>query len=179
MVRFLLKILYNEYEVIDMKEILDVYNERFELTGKTIERGQKDLKENEYIMLVVVFIKNSVGKYLIQKTSKEKDSIYSSTGGHVLHEETPLEAITREIKEELNLTIEKHQLKFIDRIVFKDKPCIFNLYLLESNININQIDIQEEEVDSVQWLEAEKITELIEEDKFLKSHGELFKRINL
>lgn len=161
-----------------MIEILDVYNDSFELIGKTIERGQKGLNENEYIMLAVVFIKNSDGKYLIQKTSKEKDNIFSSTGGHVLHGETPLEAITREIKEELNLTIKKQQLKFIDRIIFKDKPCIFNLYFLESDFDINQIETQAEEVESVHWLEADQITKLIEEEKFAKSHSELFKIIN-
>ena len=100
-----------------MKEILDLYNEHFELIGKTIVRGKK-LNQNEYIMLAVVFIKNNEGKYLIQKTSKEKNNIFSSTGGHVLHGENPLDAIIREIKEELNLTVQKNQLKFIDRMIF-------------------------------------------------------------
>ena len=101
-----------------MKEILDLYNEHFELIGKTIVRGEKKLNQNEYIMLAVVFIKNNEGKYLIQKTSKEKNNIFSSTGGHVLHGENPLDAIIREIKEELNLTVQKNQLKFIDRMIF-------------------------------------------------------------
>lgn len=38
--------------------------------------------------------------------------------------------------------------------------------------------IQEEEVESVHLLEGNQITKLIEEEKFLKSHGELFKIIN-
>lgn len=161
-----------------MKEMLDVYNNKFELTGKIIERGQKQLNENEYIMLAVVFIKNSEGKYLIQKTSKEKGNLFSSIGGHVLHTETPIDAIVREIEEELGLIVDKNQLKLIDRIIFEDKPCIFNLYFLESDLDINQMKIQEEEVESVHLLEGNQITKLIEEEKFLKSHGELFKIIN-
>lgn len=159
-----------------MKEILDLYNEHFELIGKTIVRGKK-LNQNEYIMLAVVFIKNNEGKYLIQKTSKEKNNIFSSTGGHVLHGENPLDAIIREIKEELNLTVQKNQLKFIDRMIFKDKPCIFNLFLLESDFDINQIKIQEEEVESIEWLEQNQIINLIENNEFLNSHGELFKKL--
>ena len=159
-----------------MKEILDLYNEHFELIGKTIVRGEK-LNQNEYIMLAVVFIKNNEGKYLIQKTSKEKNNIFSSTGGHVLHGENPLDAIIREIKEELNLTVQKNQLKFIDRMIFKDKPCIFNLFLLESDFDINQIKIQEEEVESIEWLEQNQIINLIENNEFLNSHGELFKKL--
>lgn len=165
--------------MINTKEILDVYNDQFELTGKTIERGQKKLKENEYIMLALVFIKNNKGKYLIQKTSKDKDNIFSSTGGHVLHGEKPVEAIIRELKEELNLIVEKQQLEFVDRVILKDKPCIFNLYILELNFDIHQIKIQEEEVESVSWLDTKHITKLIEEGKFLKSHGELFKKITI
>jgi len=128
-------------------------------------------------MLAVVFIKNNEGKYLIQKTSKEKNNIFSSTGGHVLHGENPLDAIIREIKEELNLTVQKNQLKFIDRMIFKDKPCIFNLFLLESDFDINQIKIQEEEVESIEWLEQNQIINLIENNEFLNSHGELFKKL--
>lgn len=127
-------------------------------------------------MLAVVFIKNNEGKYLIQKTSKEKNNIFSSTGGHVLHGENPLDAIIREIKEELNLTVQKNQLKFIDRMIFKDKPCIFNLFLLESDFDINQIKIQEE-VESIEWLEQNQIINLIENNEFLNSHGELFKKL--
>lgn len=161
-----------------MKEKLDIYNSRCELTGKIIERGQKVLKNNEYIMLAVVFIKNSKGKYLIQKTSKEKDNILSSTGGHVLHGEKPIEAIIREIKEELNLTINKQQLTFIKSVFIEDKPCIFNLFILEGDFDIKKIKIQEEEVESVCWLDSKQITRYIEDGKFLKSHGELFKIID-
>jgi 8-oxo-dGTP pyrophosphatase MutT (NUDIX family) len=161
-----------------MKEILDVYNNKFELTGKTIERGKKELSKNEYIMLAVVFIKNSDEKYLIQKTSKDKGNIFSSTGGHVLHNENPIEAIVREIKEELNLTIKKQQLKFIDKVILEGKPCIFNLYVLECDFDVRQIKMQEEEVESLQWLDASQIVNLIKENEFLKSHGELFKIVN-
>lgn len=161
-----------------MKEILDVYNNHFELIGKTIERGQKGLKKNEYIMLAIVFVKNNEGKYLIQKTSKDKANTFSTTGGHVLHKETPEEAIVREVEEELSLKIEHQQFKLIDRIILKDKPCIFNVYILEGNFNIQEMKIQEEEVESVYWLDKNQIINLIEEENFLQSHGKIFKLIN-
>ena len=50
-------------------EYLDVYDENKKKTGKIIVRGEKP-KENEHILLSIIFIKNSEGKYLIQKTSK-------------------------------------------------------------------------------------------------------------
>ena len=49
-------------------ECLDIYDENKKKTGKIIVRGVKP-EENEHILLSIIFIKNSEGKYLIQKTS--------------------------------------------------------------------------------------------------------------
>ena len=42
---------------------------------------------------------------MIQKTSKTKGSLYCLTGGHVTYGETPLEAMIREVKEELGINL--------------------------------------------------------------------------
>lgn len=84
-------------------ELLDIYDDSGNLTGKTVVRGNKynALKSNEHIALAVIFIENSKGEFLIQKTSVEKSDIFSSTGGHVTSKETPLTTVIREVKEEL------------------------------------------------------------------------------
>ena len=55
-------------------ELLDVYDDKGNLTGKKVERGEKvkELEENEHIAVGVIFIENSKGEFLIQKTSKER-----------------------------------------------------------------------------------------------------------
>ncbi len=55
-----------------------------------------------------------------------------------------------------------------------DKPCVINLYLLEKDIDIDKLKLQDEEVESVNWMTSEEVIKLIKEDKFLKSHGYLF-----
>ena len=82
-------------------EILDIYDDLGNITGKTIIRGDKSVKlePNEHIALATIYIENSNGEFLIQKTSKEKGNVFSTTGGHVDSGETPLEAIKREVKE--------------------------------------------------------------------------------
>ena len=94
-------------------EILDIYDDNGNLTGKTIKRGDKSVKLNmhEHIALSVIFIENSEGKYLIQKTSQEKGGEFSSTGGHVDSGETPYGAIKREVKEELGIDISNDEIK--------------------------------------------------------------------
>lgn len=92
-------------------ELLDLYDEDGRKLGITIKRGEEP--KNRYVMLSIVFIRNSEGKYLIQKTSEEKGSKYSSTGGHVTHKEDALSTIIRELKEELGLEVNNDELQNI------------------------------------------------------------------
>ena len=56
-------------------ELLDLYDEKGNKLNKTVERGKHPY--DGYILLSIVFIKNTKGEYLIQKTSKEKDFKYA------------------------------------------------------------------------------------------------------
>ena len=155
-------------------ELLDLYDDNGNLLGITIKRGEKFSKGN--IMLNIIFIRNSEGDFLIQKTSKEKGLLYSSTGGHVVHNELPINAIKRELQEELGLNINYEDIKEIDVVKHPNRPCIINLYLLEKNIDLNNLTLQKEEVSSVMWLSKEDVLALIDNDKFIGSHGYLFKK---
>ena len=133
-------------------EILDLYDDNCNLLNETIVRGNTPIKGRN-IMLSVIYIKNNDNKYLIQKTSKEKGSKYSSTGGHVVHNEDGLSTIIRELKEELSINTNPKEIKYIDTFKYPNKQCIFNVYLLEiNNLNINNIKLQQEEVESIKWM---------------------------
>ena len=62
-------------------ELLNVYDNEGNLLDRVVPRGDKSvvLSDNEHIGVVVVFIENSKGEFLIQKTSVEKGSEYSSS----------------------------------------------------------------------------------------------------
>jgi len=158
-------------------EILDIYDDDGKLTGKTIIRGDKSvsLSENEHIALSVIFIENSEGKFLIQKTSKEKGGEFSSTGGHVESGETPLEAIKREVNEELGIDIIKDNIEEIGYILY-DMPIRY-IYYIKKDIDINKVKLQKEEVDYVNFMNKEEIEELINNNEMLKSHGIMFKEM--
>lgn len=55
-------------------EILDVYDNNGNLTGRKTVRGDKSevLSENEHIALAVIFIENEDGEFLIQKHLKKR-----------------------------------------------------------------------------------------------------------
>ncbi len=156
-------------------ELLDLYDDNGNKLNKTVERGKK-YSEGK-IMLSIVFIKNKDNQYLIQKTSKEKGGDYSTTGGHITTNETPLECIIREIQEELGLKVTKEDLRFTSLEKHPTAPCLFSVYEFNCNIDLNNLTLQKEEVEKVEWLTKEQILKLIENNQFKESHGYLFKKI--
>ena len=78
----------------------DLYNENRELLGKTIFKDEV-IPDGSFILMVVGFIENSDGQYLIQKRSGIKGGEWAFTGGHPKHGESSLEGIKTEIIEEL------------------------------------------------------------------------------
>lgn len=155
-------------------EILDLYDDFGQKLKETINRGEKT-EEGKNIMLSVAFIKNSKGEFLIQKTSKEKGNRCSSTGGHVMHGETGLETIKRELEEELGISATEQDLKYIATFKYPKKNCIFNVYLLNIDIDLSKIKLQDEEVESVKYLSVEEINNIINKGNFLESHAYIFK----
>lgn len=155
-------------------EILDLYDDTGNKLTKTIKRGDKPPK-GANILLSVVFIKNKEGKYLIQKSSLEKGGEYTTTGGHVTHNENDLTTIAREINEEIGLTVNELDLKHIITFKYPNRYCLFSVYLYEiDNLDITKLSLQEEEVDEVIWLTKEEIVNLINNRLFLESHGYIF-----
>ena len=150
-------------------EYLDLYDENGNLTGEKILRT-KDMKKEDgkYIKIVIVFIKNNENKFLIQKTSKQKGSVWATTGGLVSSGYTPDETIIKEIEEELGLIIDFKELKHIETT--KRKHAFQDTYYLEKNIDMNDIKIQEEEVEFVKWLSIEEIKDLINKGEFRKGN---------
>ena len=158
-------------------ELLDIYDDEGNVTGRTIIRGDKttNLSSHEHIAIAVIFIENNQGEYLIQKTSKEKGGEYSSTGGHVNHNETPLRTIKREVEEELGINIEDELLEEYGFIPY-NMP-LYYLFYLKKNINLEDVSIQKEEVEFVTYLSKKQIEELIKSEEMLPSHGYLFQEL--
>ena len=156
-------------------ELLDLYDNFGNKLNKTIVRGEVP-NDGENIMLSIAFIKNKEGKYLIQKSSKEKGGFYTSTGGHVTHNEDGLTTIIREVYEEVGLTNVENKIKYLKTFKYPGRYCLFNIYLIaDVDIDITKLQLQTEEVESISWLAKEEILELINNGSFLESHAYIFK----
>lgn len=155
-------------------ELRDLYDKNGNLTGEVIEKD-KIVPNNRCIKVVLSFMENSEGKYLIQYTSPLKDSVYASTGGHPKHGESSLEGIVTEVKEELGIDIPKKEFVLVESGIKNN--VIFDLYYIKIDINLDDVILQKEEVESVSYLTVEEIKKLIEDGKFRKSHGYAFEKI--
>lgn len=158
-------------------EILDIYDDNGKPTGKTIIRGDKSIKltSNEHIALTVIFIENEKHEFLMQMTSIEKDSVFATTGGHVESGETPLQAIIREVDEELGIDISNEDIKELGYISY-DIPLRFIFYL-KKDIDINSLNLQKDEVAYVRYMSIDQINHLIENNEVLQSHAIQFKHM--
>ena len=157
----------------------DLYDINRNLTGETIYKGEA-IPPDRYILVVLSFIQNSDGKFLIQKRSKLKDGKYASTGGHPKSGETSLQGIITEVKEELGLTIFPNELNLIFSGREDSEQVFFDIYYIKKDFDISNLLLQKDEVESVEWFSMKEIKELINNGLFLKNHEEeVFRMIKI
>ena len=158
-------------------EYLDLYDKNKKITGDIIVRthDKANVPNNKYINIVLVFIKNCEDKFLLQLTSKEKDSVIATTGGHVKSGQTSIEAILCEIEEELGLKIDDNEVEYVG--TYKRKFAFVDVYYLNKNVDIIDITLQKEEVESVKWYTVDEINDLIISNKLRKGNIFAFKMI--
>lgn len=154
----------------------DLYDRNRKLTGETICKGEP-IPPNRYILVVLVFIQNSKGEFLIQKRSIEKDGKYGSTGGHPKSGENSIQGMCTEIKEEIGLSVNEDDLELLYTGRDDLDPVFFDIYYLKKDVEIENLVLQTEEVDFVEWLSISQIKQLIADGLFLENHAESVCRI--
>ena len=153
-------------------EYLNLYDRDGKLIKKRGIRGEK----TTYLKgIVIIFIENSQGEFLIQKTSSSRNSVFATTGGHVSYGSTFKETIINEVKEELGIDISNEKIIEVNTYIWKHY--IQKIYYLKKDININDLTIQKDEVDYVKWLNREEINELINNGQFREGNIEGYRYI--
>ena len=158
-------------------ELVDVYDDSGKPNGRVVPRGSDDSAffPHEHIAISMIFIENSKGEFLMQKTSKEKGGLYSSTGGHVDHGEKPFDAIKRETLEEIGIDI-SHENVIDLGFRLLDFPVRF-LYYLKKDIDLKDVKVQESEVEYVEYMSISKINNIIDNGLMNKGHALMFREI--
>lgn len=159
---------------MEQLEKRDLYDKDRNLTGETIYKGEK-IPEGKYINVVLVFIQNSEGKFLIQKRSKIKNGKFATTGGHPKSGENSIQGILTEVKEEIGLDLKPEDLQLYFGGRSDTEQVFWDDYYAKIDIpDINKLQLQEEEVESVHWFTKDEIMELRNKNKFFMNHFEEF-----
>lgn len=150
-------------------EYWDLYDKNRQKLSKIVKRGEK-INDGEYHLVVNAWIKNDKNEFLITQRSEKKSHplMWECTGGSVIKGEKSIDAALREVKEELGINVSKDNAKFIGSTCryYKDCPDILDVFLFESNVNIDDVVIQKDEVCNVIWASSDKIKELFYNGKF-------------
>lgn len=169
--------------VLDGKpmELLDIRRKDGSLTGEVRERSivheNGDLHGTTHVWIVR---KSTSGAWevLLQKRSQNKDSFPgrydTSSAGHIPAGSDYLESALRELEEELGIHAEEADLKeaFMHcgyaETEFYGKPFknaeISMVYIYEKEVDIAQLKLQKEEVESVCWMEYEIVLKEVREE---------------
>ncbi len=142
-----------------MAELRDLYDKDSNKTNKTYRKGEK-IPEGFYPMVVMVVIRNSNGEFLMQKRVPAKGGDWGVTGGHPKAGETPMEGIITEVKEELGLDFSN------EKFIMYDSGCdgkdCYRMYIVNKDVNLNDITIQEDELSEVRWFSMEELKHMVE-----------------
>lgn len=149
-------------------ELWDIYDKGRNLTGRQMQRGS-DFNYGDFHLVVHVCIFNSKNEMLIQQRQPWKNgwpNMWDLTvGGSALAHETSAEAAERETLEEIGCKIDLSNERPFFTINFD--VGFDDYYLIEQEINIENLTLQYEEVQSVKWASKDEILQLINEGKFI------------
>lgn len=154
-------------------EYLDIYDEEGNHLGK--EERSVVHRDALWHKTVHCWLYDKEGNIYFQ-IRKDKNKLYTTASGHVQAGESVPEAFGREIKEEIGYEIDytKAELinvvKFVmdreepDGSLFKDRA-FANVYCCEFAGNLNEFNYQEEELNGIVKINAQKALEIIEKER--------------
>lgn len=129
---------------------------------------ESNIAEGKYIQIVIICMENHEKKFLIQKRAQKKNGKWALTGGHVISGEESVHAILREVEEELGLRLLEREIE----LVFSKRAydCFVDIYYAKKDVEISNLKLEKEEVETVKWMSLEEMKTLRENDLFLEYH---------
>ena len=155
-------------------EFWDLYDQNRNLTGEKIVRGEA-IPDGFYHLVVHVCMFNSKNQMLIQQRQPFKRGWSNmwdlSVGGSAQAGDTSTKAAEREVYEELGLKVDLSKMRPAITIPFA--VGYDDIYLIDLEINTNDLNLQYEEVQAVKWATEEEIISMIHQELFIPYHPSL------
>lgn len=153
------------------KEYFDLLDENGNKTGKIKLRTEVH-RDGDWHKAVHIWIINNKGDVLLQRRCATKDSnpnmLDISSAGHLSAGDDSLSGAIRELKEELNLDVDKEDLQFIKTLKRSSKYTstfinneFDDLYILRTDKTINDMKFQEDEISEIFFVPYKKFKEMV------------------
>lgn len=155
-------------------ELWDVYDKNRIKTGKIMERGSA-FDNEDYHLVVHVCLFNSRNEMLIQQRQPFKhgwSNMWDLTvGGSATAGDTSQTAAERELKEEIGCSIDFSNIR--PHLSVNFEVGFDDYYLIESEIEIEKLELQYEEVQRVKWASKEEILQMLDNGEFIPYYKHL------
>lgn len=155
-----------------MAETIDIYNADGTKTGETAPRGTF-LAPGRYMLYVLALIEDPSGRILITQRALDKKwaaGWWEVTGGGVRSGETSLEAVTREVKEEVGLDVPQDATpiwRYRNDDAERGDSYLVDIYHLHLGFTLADVKLQEREATAVRLATRDEVRALADEGIFL------------
>lgn len=155
-------------------ELWDIYDKHKRPTGRTMERNNWCLKDDEYHLTVLGIVVRPDGRFLITKrvmTKQWAPGCWEVSGGAVQAGELPEEAVIREVREETGLPVMEEQCEYLFTY-HRENPGKGDNYFVDVfrfliDFEETEVHLQESETDEFKLATLEEIEQLGAAGKFL------------
>ncbi len=149
-----------------MAELWDLYNRERKKIGRLHEHGTP-IPQGLYHLVVSIWIVNSQGQYLMSQRhpSKPYPEYWECTGGSVVAGESSLQGAVREVKEELNLSLDTRTSQLIYQTRRDDSQDFYDVWRFKSDAPVTSLKLQSSEVIAAKWMDQAMIYELQRKEK--------------
>ena len=148
-------------------EYFDVYDENRKPLGYTKIRGE-ELNDNEYNVGIECWIFNNKKLLMTQRSiNKSHPGEWEVPGGCSQKGETSIDTLIRELKEEVNISVNDVDYKLLDTSLYKKQ--FVDIYKSNKLVDLDKITLQEEEVSDVKFITKQEFLEMAKNNQIVKS----------
>ncbi len=157
-------------------ELWDVYDVDRCKTGRLHPRPEP-LPAGDYHMVIHVCLFNPEGKMLIQQRQSFKEGwpgLWDVTaGGSALAGETSRQAVSRELKEEVGISLSFENSR--PRLTINFSCGFDDWYVAQGEADPDSLHLQYEEVQAVRWASEQEIMDMLGDGRFIPYKPELIR----
>lgn len=153
---------------MNKEEIVDIYDENKNKTGKTKVRHKDVLEKGEYIIGVQAIIINSEKQILISQRSSLKEKLplkWECNGGALLSGENIIDGLIREIYEELGIKLLREEATFLKTA--KNDHRFKEIYLFKKDIQKEDIKFTDGEAIDAKWVDIDEFIKMFNNEEIV------------